>query len=75
MEVKRGEVYLADLNPVRGTEQAGTRPVLVIQIDKANNVSPHTIILPFTTRIKSEMLPSHAKIPAGAGGLQKDSVL
>lgn len=68
MEIKRADIFLADLNPVRGTEQAGIRPVLVVQIDKANKVSPHTIIIPFTTRIREEMLPSHTKIPAGVGG-------
>ncbi|MFP3975612.1 MAG: type II toxin-antitoxin system PemK/MazF family toxin [Chloroflexota bacterium] len=52
MEVKRGDVFLVDLNPVIGTEQAGIRPALVMQIDRANIASPHTIIIPFTTRIK-----------------------
>jgi len=75
MEVTRGEIFLADLNPVIGTEQAGIRPVLVIQIDKANKVSPHTIIIPFTTKIREAILPSHTKIPGGIGGLKEDSVL
>ncbi|TAJ75289.1 MAG: type II toxin-antitoxin system PemK/MazF family toxin, partial [Gallionellaceae bacterium] len=48
--VVRGDVILCDLNPVVGTEQAGVRPALVVQIDRANTVSPHTIIAPFTTR-------------------------
>ena len=75
MEVKRGDVSLVDLNPVVGTEQAGVRPALVIQIDRANVGSPHTIIIPFTTRIKETILPSHVKIPAGIGGLTEDSIL
>lgn len=75
MEITRGDVFLADLNPVVGTEQAGIRPVLIIQIDRANKVSPHTIIIPFTTRIREAILPSHTKIPKGAGGLKEDSVL
>lgn len=75
MEVKRGDVSLVDLNPVVGTEQAGIRPALVIQIDRANATSPHTIIVPFTTRIKETILPSHVKIPAGIGGLTQDSIL
>jgi mRNA interferase MazF len=45
--VVRGDVILCDLNPVIGTEQAGVRPALVVQIDRANIVSPHTIIAPF----------------------------
>jgi mRNA-degrading endonuclease toxin of MazEF toxin-antitoxin module len=39
--VVRGDVILCDLNPVVGTEQAGVRPALVVQIDRANTVSPH----------------------------------
>ncbi|MEW6607841.1 MAG: type II toxin-antitoxin system PemK/MazF family toxin [bacterium] len=75
MEVTRGDMFLADLNPVVGTEQAGRRPVLIIQIDKANEVSPHTIIIPFTTKIREAILPSHTKIPKGVGGLKEDSIL
>jgi mRNA interferase MazF len=73
--VVRGDVILCDLNPVIGTEQAGVRPVLVVQIDRANSVSPHTIIAPFTTRIRRAVLPSHTLIPAGIGGLTHDSVV
>ena len=75
MEVGRGDIFLVDLNPVVGTEQAGIRPALVIQVDKANAASPHTIIIPFTTRIKEVRLPSHVKIPAGVGGLAEESIL
>lgn len=74
MAVKRGEVWLADLSPTRGTEQAGVRPVAVVQTDRANPHSPHTIILPFTTRIRQRLLPSHVLVPAGEGGLTQDSV-
>jgi mRNA interferase MazF len=73
--VVRGDVILCDLNPVIGTEQAGVRPALVVQIDRANTASPHTIIAPFTTRIRRAVLPSHALIPAGVGGLTHDSVV
>ena len=72
--VRRGDVVLCDLNPVTGTEQAGIRPALVVQIDRANTVSPHTIIVPFPTRIRRAVLSSHALIPAGIGGLTHDSV-
>jgi mRNA interferase MazF len=58
-----------------GTEQAGIRPVLVLQIDRANRVSPHTIIAPFTTKIRQTLLPSHVAVIAGSGGLTQDSVL
>ena len=75
MEIRRGDVFLVDLNPVVGTEQAGIRPALVIQIDRANAVSPHTIIVPFTTRIREVRLPSHVRLAAGVGGLPEDSIL
>jgi len=72
--IRRGDVVLCDLNPVVGTEQAGIRPAIIVQIDRANAVSPHTIIVPFTTKIRRALLPSHAFVPAGVGGLSQDSV-
>ncbi|MDD1419783.1 type II toxin-antitoxin system PemK/MazF family toxin [Dolichospermum sp. ST_sed1] len=42
VDLKRGDIVLCDLNPVRGTEQAGIRPVVIVQIDQANKVSLHT---------------------------------
>lgn len=73
--IARGDVVLCDLNPVVGTEQAGIRPVVILQIDRANAVSPHTIIAPFTTKIRRKLLPSHVLVPAGVGGLNQDSVV
>ena len=73
--VTRGDVVLCDLNPVVGTEQAGIRPVVVLQIDRANAVSPHTIIALFTSKMRRAILPSHIFVPAGIGGLSQDSVV
>ena len=75
VSVTRGDVVLCDLNPVVGTEQAGVRPAVVLQIDRANAVSPHTIVAPFTTKIRRALLPSHVFVPAGVGGLSQDSVV
>jgi mRNA interferase MazF len=75
VDIKRGDVFSVDLNPVVGTEQAGIRPALVVQADRANAASPHTIIIPFTTRIREVRLPSHVRVPAGVGGLEEDSIL
>jgi mRNA interferase MazF len=72
--ISRGDIVLCDLSPAIGTEQAGLRPAVVLQIDRANAVSPHTIIAPFTTKIRRVLLPSHAMVPAGVGGLSNDSV-
>ncbi len=75
MAVKRSEVWRADLSPTRGSEQAGVRPVLIVQTDRANPFSPHTNVVPFTTRMHHKALPSHVLVPAGEGGLTQDSVL
>ena len=72
--ITRGDVVLCDLSPVVGSEQAGIRPTVIVQIDRANTASPHTVIVPFTTKIRRALLPSHAFVPAGAGGLTQDSV-
>ncbi|MFA4955861.1 MAG: type II toxin-antitoxin system PemK/MazF family toxin [Candidatus Methanoperedens sp.] len=73
--IHRGDVVLCDLNPVMGTEQAGIRPVVILQIDRANKFSPHTIIAPFTTKIRQAQLSSHVSVPADVGGLTQDVVL
>ena len=75
VDIKRGDIVLCDLNPVRGTEQAGIRPVVIVQIDQANKVSPHTIIVPLTSKIRQTILTSHVFIPANTGGLKQDSVI
>ncbi len=75
VKIKRGDIVLCDLNPVKGTEQAGIRPVVIVQINRANAVSPHTIIAPCTSKIRRALLPSHVFIPAGVGGLSQDSVI
>lgn len=73
--ISRGDIVLYDFNPRAGTEQAGIRPAIILQIDRANEVSPHTIIAPFTTKIRSALLPSHVLIQEGEGGLSQDSVI
>lgn len=75
VEVYRGDIALCDLSPVIGTEQTGIRPVVILQIDRANAVGPHTIIAPFTTKIRRKLLPSHVFVPAGIGGISQDSVI
>jgi mRNA interferase MazF len=75
VNISRGNLVLCDLNPVVDTEQAGIRPAVVLQIDRAKALSPHTIIAPFTTKIRNALLPSHVFVPAGVGNLSKNSVL
>ena len=64
MQVKRFEIWIADLNPQIGTEPGKTRPVLIVQTNLLNKVShPSTIICPITTNIQkdSEILRVHIK--------------
>lgn len=74
MTVRRGEVWFADLNPIRGSEQAGVRPVLIFQNDVLNTVSATVLAIPFTTNLLRAALPSCVRVSAGNGGLTSDSV-
>ena len=72
-EIKRGDIYFADLNPIRGSEQGGIRPVLVIQNDKGNKHSPTIIIAPVTSSLEKVKLPTHVEI--FGEGLSKNSIV
>lgn len=56
-QIKRGEIYYADLNPVIGSEQGGRRPVLILQNDTGNKHSPTTIVAAITSRCGKSNLP------------------
>jgi mRNA interferase MazF len=73
--IKRGDIILCDFNPVIGTEQSGIRPAVILQIDRANAASPHTIVAPLTSRIRKSILSSHVFVPIGIANLNQDSVI
>ncbi|MHA6259824.1 type II toxin-antitoxin system PemK/MazF family toxin [Sporosarcina sp. CAU 1771] len=75
MPIKRGDVFFADLSPVVGSEQGGTRPVLVIQNDIGNRFSPTVIIAAITAQIQKAKLPTHVEIDAERYGFERDSVI
>lgn len=75
MIVKRGDVFFADLSPVVGSEQGGTRPVLIIQNDIGNRFSPTVIIAAITAQIQKAKLPTHVEINAKKYGFERDSVI
>ncbi|MBQ6337122.1 MAG: type II toxin-antitoxin system PemK/MazF family toxin [Ruminococcus sp.] len=75
MNVKRGDIYYADLSPVVGSEQGGVRPVLIIQNDVGNRYSPTVIAAAITSKQSKNKLPTHIPIEAGDCGLQRDSVV
>lgn len=73
--VKRGDVYFADLSPVVGSEQGGTRPVLILQNDIGNRFSPTVIVAAITAQIQKAKLPTHVEIDAKKYGFERDSVI
>ena len=75
MYIRRGEIYYADLSPVVGSEQGGTRPVLVLQNDIGNQYSPTTIVSAITSQISKAKLPTHVEVTAKSSGLERDSVI
>lgn len=75
MIVKRGDVFFADLSPVVGSEQGGTRPVLVLQNDIGNRFSPTVIVAAITAQIQKAKLPTHVEIDAKKYGFERDSVI
>ena len=75
MRVKRGDIFLADLDEQYGSEQGGIRPVLIIQNNKGNKYSPTTIAACITSRVFSKAhLPTHYYVPSSVG-LRKNSMI
>ena len=73
--VKRGDIFYADLSPVVGSEQGGTRPVLIVQNDTGNRHSPTVIAAAITSQTNKAKLPTHIELSGRAVGLTKDSVV
>lgn len=72
--IKRGDIYYADLSPVVGSEQGGVRPVLVIQNDIGNKYSPTVIVCAITSVLSKSKLPTHIELSSNKYNLPKDSV-
>ncbi len=75
MEIKRGELYYANLSPVVGSEQGGLRPVLIVQNDIGNKYSPTVIVVAVTSKINKAKIPTHIELDASTYGLEKNSVV
>lgn len=75
--IKRGDIYFADLSPVKGSEQGGQRPVIIIQNDVGNNFSPTVIVAPITAQLTKSKLPTHVAMPStiNVTGVARDSVI
>ncbi|MCD7954376.1 MAG: type II toxin-antitoxin system PemK/MazF family toxin [Lachnospiraceae bacterium] len=75
MNIRRGDIYYADLRPVIGSEQGGIRPVLIIQNDVGNRHSPTVICAAITSRMNKAKLPTHVEIDSTRYEIVKDSVI
>ena len=75
VNIKRGDIFYADLSPVVGSEQGGVRPVLIVQNDVGNRYSPTVIAAAITSKQDKASMPTHIRVNAVSGGLAKDSVV
>lgn len=78
MNIKRGDIFYADLSPVVGSEQGGLRPVLIVQNDVGNRHSPTVIAAAITSRMTKSRLPTHIDVKSRVDpsvGLACDSVV
>ena len=75
MKISRGDIILADFEPVRGSEQGGIRPALVIQNDVHNKYSPVTIIAAITSKKFTKRFPTNVFLPKRDSKLKIDSTI
>ncbi len=75
MIIKKGDIFLANLEPVKGSEQGGIRPVLIIQNNISNKYSPVTIIAAITSKVYEKEFPTNIFISKKDSGLDKDSTI
>jgi len=70
--IRRGDVFLVNLDPVVGSEVGKTRPAIVVQNNLANRSSPTVTIVPISSSIE-RVFPFQVRLPAGEGGLSQES--
>ena len=75
MIIKRGDIFLANLEPTTGSEQGGIRPVLVLQNDISNKYSPVVIIAAISSKISSKEYPTNVLLLKAESNLEKDSTI
>lgn len=73
MEIRKGHVYIADLNPRIGTEPGKVRPVVVVQTDLLNGIHPSTVICPITTHVQPKAQFLRVHLATREGGLKQPS--
>jgi len=70
----RGDVWMVDLNPVRGHEQSGMRPAVIVSVDPLNH-SPAGIVIIAPVTSKEKGIPFHVRLERGEGGMTKRSFI
>ena len=75
MEIKRGDIFYADLSPVVGSEQGGVRPVLIIQNNRGNRHSSTVLAAAITSKVGKADIPTHVFLEKEWKGMRKDSVV
>lgn len=75
LNIRRGDIFYADLRPVIGSEQGGIRPVLIIQNDTGNKHSPTVICAAITSKMNKAKLPTHVELDSKKCDIVKDSVV
>ncbi|MBS6955422.1 MAG: type II toxin-antitoxin system PemK/MazF family toxin [Enterocloster asparagiformis] len=75
MQIRKGDLFYADLTPVIGSEQGGVRPVLIIQNNVGNRHSPTVIAAAITSRSGKHQLPTHIKVDGNFRGLNQNSTV
>ena len=75
MSIRRGDLFWVNLDPARGSEQAGRRPVVVIQNDIGNEYASTTLIAPLTSKVLLKPYPTNVFIPKNTVGLKFDSTV
>jgi len=73
--LKRGDIFLVNLEPIKGSEQGGVRPCLIIQNDIMNKYSPVVIIAAITSKNYEKEFPTNVFVPRKDSGLGKDSTI
>lgn len=75
MNFSQWSVWLANLDPVVGSEQGRTRPIIVVSDSSLNNILPVVNVIPITSRKPNRRIyPNEAVLPANTGGLTLDSI-
>ena len=73
--IHKGDIYLANLDPVIGSEQNGTRPILILQNNIGNRFSPTVIAAAMTSKVGKKFIPTHVLVDSEKTGLDEDSIV